>query len=71
MGEAAAVEIHKKNDSYGMPQLKTDANKAGNIMNKAKCELENELERCIVSSENYIDLTNKKTINYNDGCNIK
>lgn len=66
LGEAAAVEIHKKNDSYGMPNLKTDVNKAGRIMNKAKTELENELERSIISSENYIDLTSNKKINYDE-----
>ena len=57
LGEAAAVEIHKKKDSYGMNNLKTDVNKAGNIMNKARTALENELERSIISSENYLDLT--------------
>lgn len=66
LGEAAAVEIHKKNDSYGMPNLKTDVNKAGRIMNKAKTELEKELERSIISSENYIDLTSNKKINYDE-----
>lgn len=35
-------------------------------MNKAKVELENELERSIISSENYIDLTNQKRIDYDD-----
>ena len=62
LGEAAAVEIHKKNDSYGMPNLKSDVNKAGNIMNKARAELELELERSVISSENYLDLTNKRMI---------
>ena len=71
LGEAAAVEIHKKNDSYGMPKLKTDVNKAGNIMNKARTELENELERSIVSYENYIDLTKKRSISYNDEYDVK
>ena len=62
LGEAAAVEIHKKNDSYGMTNLKSDVNKAGNIMNKARAELELELERSVISSENYLDLTNKRMI---------
>jgi len=57
LGEAAAVEIHKKNDSQGLGQLKNDMNKAGNVLNKAKVVLENELERPVVTSENYIDLT--------------
>lgn len=65
LGEAAAVEIHKKNDSIGMENLKTDVNKAGNIMNKARTELELELERSVISSENYIDLTNKRILDAN------
>lgn len=65
LGEAAAVEIHQKNDSYGMPNLKIDVNTAGKIMNKAKTELEGVLERSIISSENYIDLTNRKRITDN------
>ncbi len=62
LGEAAAVEIHNKNDSIGMENLKTDVNKAGTIMNKARTELELELERSVISSENYIDLTNKRML---------
>lgn len=37
--------------------------KAVNVLNKAKNEIENELERPIVTSKNHIDLTNiKKSI---------
>lgn len=32
-------------------------NKAGKVLNKAKQEIENELERPVVTSENYIELT--------------
>lgn len=66
LGEAAAVEIHKKNDSYGISELKSDVNKAGKVLNKAKSELEKELERPIVTSENYLDLTNKRYIEQNN-----
>lgn len=62
LGEAAAVEFHKKNDSVGMSELKVDMNKAGNVLNKAKEEIEKELERPVVTSENYLDLTNNKYI---------
>ena len=57
LGEATSVEFHKKNDSYGHEELKKDIKKAGNVLNKAKNEIEKELERPIVSSENYITLT--------------
>lgn len=58
LGEAAAVEIHKKNNSQGLNQLKDDMHKAGKVLNKAKNELETELERPVITSQNYIDLTN-------------
>jgi len=62
LGEAAAVEIHKNNNSTGMEQLKSDVQKAGNVLNKAKTELEFELNKPIVTSKNYIDLTDNKDL---------
>lgn len=62
LGEAAAVEIHKKNNSKGLNELKKDMGKAGKVMNKAKSEFENELQKPIVTSENYLDLTQNKEI---------
>lgn len=64
LGEATAVEFHKKNNSQGLKELKKDMNKAGNVLNKAKKEIENELERPVVTSENYIKLTEKKELIY-------
>ena len=32
-------------------------NKAGNVLNKAKQEIENELKRPIITSQNYVELT--------------
>lgn len=60
LGEAAAVEIHKSNNSKGMNELQVDVNKAGNVLNKAKQQLESEIKRPVVTSENYIELTNNK-----------
>lgn len=62
LGEATAVEFHQKNNSIGMKQLKKDMIKAGNVLNKAKKEIENELERPIVTPKNHIDLTNNKKV---------
>lgn len=56
LGEVAAVEFHKNNDSSNIEELKDDMNKAGGVINKAKTEIENELHRTIVTDENYIDL---------------
>ena len=57
LGEATAVEFHKKNNSQGLNRLKKDVTKAGNVLNKAKVEIENELGKSIVTSQNYIELT--------------
>lgn len=57
LGEATAVEFHKKNNSQGLKQLKEDMNKSGTVLNKAKKAIEKELERPIVTSENHIELT--------------
>lgn len=62
LGEAAAAEIHKSNNSQGMKELKSDMTKAGNVLNKAKNELEHELKRPVVTSENYIQLTQNKEL---------
>lgn len=57
LGEASAVEFHQKNNSQGLKELKNDMTKAGKVLNKAKIEIEKELERPVVTSENYIELT--------------
>lgn len=57
LGEATAVEFHRENDSKGLSQFKSDMNKAGNVLNKAKKEIESELRRTIVTTNNFIDLT--------------
>lgn len=57
LGEATAVEFHKKNDSKDLNELKNDMSEAGNVINSAKKEIERKLERPIVTSDNYIELT--------------
>ena len=57
LGEATAVEFHKKNDSKGLEELKSDMSEAGSVINSAKKEIERKLEKPIVTSENYIELT--------------
>ena len=57
LGEATAVEFHKKKDSQGIGQLKSDMKDAGSVIKLAKNEIETKLERPIVRPENYIELT--------------
>lgn len=37
-------------------------NKAGAVLNKAKIEIEKELERLIVTSDNYLELTKREDL---------
>lgn len=57
LGEATAVEFHMKNDSKGLKELKNDMSESGSVINSAKKEIERKLERPIVTSDNYIELT--------------
>lgn len=57
LGEVTAVELHKKNDSKGIKELKSDMNTAGKVINTAKERIETELGQSLVTSENYNDLT--------------
>ena len=58
LGEVTATEIHKKNNSNNLEELQQDMNDAGKILNITKKEIENKLEKDIVSPENYMNLTN-------------
>ena len=62
LGEATAVEFHKRNNSIGLSELKNDVKDAGKVINKAKSEIETRLERPVVTSENYLDLTNNRDL---------
>ncbi|MBI2981015.1 MAG: Bro-N domain-containing protein [Deltaproteobacteria bacterium] len=59
LGERSTTEIHKNEDSKGMPKLKNDAKAGGEIAGGARRELEKRLGRSVVSKSNF--LPNKKT----------
>lgn len=63
LGEADAVEMHKSNEILGMNDSKKDVIDAGGVMKKAKDELEDKIKKLVVSTENYIDLTDKNRFN--------
>lgn len=54
LGERATTEIHRTEDSKGMPKLKNDAKAGGNIAGGARKKLEKRLGRSIVSKQNYL-----------------
>ncbi len=54
LGERATTEIHRNEDSRGVPKLKSDALSGGKIAGDARNALEKRLKRPIVSSHNYL-----------------
>lgn len=54
LGERATTEIHRTEDSTGMPKLENDAQEGGNIAGNARKALEKRLKRSIVSKHNYL-----------------
>lgn len=54
LGERATTEIHRTEDSQGVPKLKKDAKAGGTISGNARKALEKRLKRPIVSKNNYL-----------------
>ena len=61
LGERSTTEIHRTENSSGVPKLKSDARRGGKIAGGARKELEKEIKRSVVSEKNY--LPHKKEIN--------
>ncbi len=54
LGERSTTEIHRQENSQGVPKLKVDARRGGKIAGVARKELEKELGRSVVSNQNYL-----------------
>jgi hypothetical protein len=54
LGERSTTEIHRTEDSKGIPKLKSDAKAGGEIAGGARRNLEKRLGRSIVSKKNYL-----------------
>ncbi|TFH14926.1 MAG: phage antirepressor protein [Lentisphaerales bacterium] len=54
LGERATTEIHRTENSQGMPKLADDAHSGGKIAGNARKELEKRLKRSVVSRDNYL-----------------
>ena len=54
LGERATTEIHRTEDSKGVPKLKSDAKAGGDIAGGARKKLEKRLGRSIVSKKNFL-----------------
>lgn len=54
LGERSTTEIHKTEQSQGIPKLRQDAKRGGRIAGIAKEQLEKELGRPVVSKDNFL-----------------
>jgi hypothetical protein len=53
LGERSTTEIHRTENSQGVPKLKADAKAGGDIAGGARKKLEKRLSRSIVSKNNF------------------
>ncbi len=63
IGEKATTDITVAKDSKGIQECKTAATKGGTIAKNTRKEIEKEIGRSIVTNQNYLNLTNKKSQN--------
>ena len=59
LGERATTEIHRTEDSQGVPKLKSDAKAGGDIAGNARKQLEKRIRRPIVSKDNFLEQSKK------------
>jgi DNA-damage-inducible protein D len=59
LGEQTTTEIHRKNETQGLPRLKDDARSGGQIAGSARKQIERKLGRPVVTAKNF--LKNQKT----------
>ncbi|MBU3999979.1 Bro-N domain-containing protein [Patescibacteria group bacterium] len=62
LGERATTEIHRTENSKGLPKLKSDAKEGGNIAGGARKKLEKRLNRSVVSRENFLKKAEDKKL---------
>ena len=60
LAEVTANEIHQKNDSYGIKELKEDVTVAGKITGKTRKDIEKELGRKVIDKTNFKELTSRQ-----------
>ncbi len=59
LGERATTEIHRNEDSQGLPKLKDDAKVGGDIAGGARMKLEEKLGRSVVTKDNFKQINEK------------
>ncbi len=66
LGERAAAEIHRTEDSRGVPKLRTDAKEGGEIAGIARRKLEKRLGRPVVTGKNFLSGRRKKELRHDE-----
>lgn len=66
IGELATLEIHKNKNSQGVEQLNADAIKGGRAANSAKEQVEEFIEKPVLTSENALDFARPQVLNSGD-----
>jgi hypothetical protein len=59
LGEKTTTEIHKNEDSHGLPKLAEDAQIGGSIAGEARVKIEKKLGRAIVTKNNFKKIVSK------------
>jgi len=62
LGERSTTEIHRLENSEGVPKLKQDAKRGGKIAGVARKELEKEIGRPVVSADNFLPKNKTKKL---------
>jgi len=62
LGERSTTEIHREEDSKGLPKLKSDAQAGGDIAGVARKQLETRLGHSVVSKKNFIKTPENKRL---------
>ncbi len=62
LGERSTTEIHRAEDSKGIPKLKADAREGGDIAGSARKKLEKRLGRSFVSKKNFLGKPEQKQL---------
>ncbi|MFH0789685.1 MAG: hypothetical protein V2B13_19010 [Pseudomonadota bacterium] len=66
LGEAATTEITRVDDAKGFKESKRAARKGGEVAGKAREDLERKTRKKVVSSENYLRISQKRQKQLNE-----
>jgi hypothetical protein len=54
LGERTTAEIHRTKDTKGLPRLKDDARRGGEVAGTARKQIERNIGRSVVSKNNFL-----------------